>query len=103
MNREEILNQLLLNLGDGIWGMAILKREGIPINKEKLRDLVNEYYKEKKNVSTNLINSRHTLDIFAAKLEGAALVQVSDLGRAKVYSLSKLGEELIRYRESINK
>ncbi len=103
LNREEILSTLLEHLQDGIWGIAILKREGVAINKEKLKDMVNEYYKEKNNVDINLINSRHSLDIFAARLEGAGLVNVSEVGRARVYTLSKLGQELIEFREQLRK
>lgn len=100
MTREEILQNLLEQLGDGVWGLAILKREGTPINKEKFRDLINDYYQENRETDEKLIKSRHTLDIFAARLEGAGLVRVSELGRAKVYTLSQLGEELIKFRET---
>ncbi|MEF2246409.1 hypothetical protein [Paenibacillus sp. IITD108] len=107
MQREEILNTLLSRLGNGLWILAVLKKEGRPINKERLGVLTNELYHKamaqtNEPVTSDLIGSRHTLDQLTAQLYGAGLVDTPDLpGRATFYTLSSLGKELIDYRESI--
>lgn len=100
MTREQILERLLLQVGDGLWMMAALKIAGKPVNKERLRDLTNNHFKNKAEDSEQaLICSRHMLDQMTARLEGAGLVETFDLGRAKMYTLSELGNEIIKFRE----
>jgi len=99
MTREQILRKLLAHVGDGLWVMAALALYGRPINKERLRQLTNDHYRAKRG--DELIKSRHTLDQLTARLEGAALVDVHGVGRAKMYTLSDLGQELIRFREQL--
>lgn len=97
MNREEILQVLSDNLQEGNWFLACLSSQTDWVAKEKLKDIVNDFYKEKRGMT--LINSRHSHDEFAARLEGAGLVIVETKGRARVYKISELGRELIEFRK----
>lgn len=98
VTRDEILQALLDRLGDGQWMLAVLMTHNKPLNKEKLGSLTNEFYRKFKN--KDLIGSRHTLDELTARLEGAGLVDIPDLGgRARFYVISKLGKELIQFKE----
>lgn len=102
MTREQILSELLSRVGNGLWVMAALKSSGKPINKERIREVTNQYYRERNiDVKVMPIRSRHTLDEVTARLEGAGLVDVMGKGRAKMYSLSRLGQELIEYRKQV--
>lgn len=95
MTKDEIINTLVERLRDeGLYFLVALKKSNEPILKEKLRDLVNEYYLEKKGIS--LIKSRYTLDTWTSRLEGAGLVDVKEIGRARMYSLSTLGNEVLQ-------
>ncbi|OUM87557.1 MAG: hypothetical protein BAA01_06610 [Bacillus thermozeamaize] len=101
MTREQILTKLLEHIGDGLWMLAALAKAGKPVNKERLKELTNNHYRLKRQEGELPIRSRHTLDLLAARLEGAALVDVEGVGRAKMYTLSELGWELIRFREQM--
>lgn len=80
------------------WFLFVLYKERGALNKERLRNVANnQYQKFIGNSSTNLIVSRHGLDIHTARLEGAGLVHVEEIGRIRMYSLSKLGKELLAY------
>lgn len=99
MNREEILTVLLNNIEEtGLWMLATLKVAGKPVSKTNLRDQTNKRYFEKKEKS--LISSRYTLDIFTAKLEGAGLIAVEKVGQVRLYQLTLLGNEIIKFREN---
>ncbi|TVY07310.1 cell division protein FtsZ [Paenibacillus cremeus] len=95
LSREQILSILNKNLGNGLWALLVLKKENRALNKELLGDIVNQHYDKQKGVK--LLGSRHMLDEMAARLEGAGLVEVSEVGRARLYKLSDLGEELIDF------
>lgn len=43
------------------------------------------------------INSRYTLDISIARLEGAGLLDVKSYGRIRTYTISLLGREFYEY------
>ena len=94
LTREQILQALIHNLSEpSRWALAILKRENRSIPKEKLGDFVNEAYQSAHG--TKLLNSRHSLDDMTARLEGGGLVVVEGIGRARLYSLSPLGQDVI--------
>ncbi|SDO15421.1 hypothetical protein SAMN04487897_10925 [Paenibacillus sp. yr247] len=100
LSREQILSILSDRLGHGKWALAILKKENRSLNKELLGELVNETYQQQTQTDKKLLGSRHMLDEMAARLEGAGLVDVSEFGRARLYTLSKLGEDLILHIQS---
>ncbi|MBU7595900.1 cell division protein FtsZ [Metabacillus halosaccharovorans] len=95
MTKEEILDILKERLGDAIYILIVLK-EG-PLLKEQIKERANEYYKSKGNNNSDLIPSRHILDIYTARLEGAGLVNVREIGRARVYERSQLAEVLTNH------
>ncbi|MFC0273769.1 hypothetical protein ACFFIX_20490 [Metabacillus herbersteinensis] len=95
MNKEDLLDILSERLNNGIHILIALK-DG-PLLKEEIMERVNTYYKEKMKTNENLIASKHTLNIYAARLEGAGLVNVKELGRARMYSRSELADELTAY------
>ncbi len=109
MEKEEILQVLEDNLGDGKYILAVLqlKKNMNEINKTELKDLTNALYSEqleKKRmkdpsikVDTKLISTRNQLDKITNRIEGAGLVNVREVGVIKMYSISPLGEELIRH------
>jgi hypothetical protein len=99
MTKEEILETLLNRLGDGSWFLLALKVSNEPLLKERLRDKVNELYQEKMGTNDLLIPSRHSLDIWTARLEGAGLVDVQEIGRARIFKLSNLAFELLEYKK----
>ncbi|CAG7636058.1 hypothetical protein PAESOLCIP111_03735 [Paenibacillus solanacearum] len=99
MTREQILERLLVKVGDGIWVLATLMKAGKPINKERLKELTNHHFSLKKHDDAPPIRSRHTLDQIAARLEGAGLVDVQAIGRTRMYQLSELGHEVIKFRD----
>ncbi|MDX8367931.1 hypothetical protein [Cytobacillus sp. IB215665] len=102
MTREEILDILLDRLEEGTWVLAALKTAPKPLLKEQLRDKVNELYSEKTGAdeTQQLISSRYILDTYTSRLEGAGLVNVEVIGRARLFSLSELAHELLEYRKS---
>lgn len=101
MTRDQILEELLSRVNDGLWVMAaMMKQAPKRVSKEKIGEVTNAYFIEFNPEKEWLpIRSRHTLDIIVAKLEGAALIDVIDEGRAKMYAVSLLGKELINYRK----
>jgi DNA-binding transcriptional ArsR family regulator len=102
MDKDQIIKILSDRLkDDGLYFLAVLDRLHSPILKEQLRDAVNEHYEAKRG--KKLINSRYTLDIWTARLEGAGLVDVTEVGRARLYSLTNLGRYVIEYRKQLLK
>ena len=97
---------LLTNLSpESKWFLVILRSQKEPINKIQLQELVNKSYikneHEKQNFNaTPLISSRHLLDIHLARLEGPGLVQVKELGRMRLYSITILGKQLLEYMKT---
>ncbi|TFI47438.1 hypothetical protein E4O93_12715 [Diaphorobacter sp. DS2] len=86
---------------EGIWFMLALRDAKKPLLKEQLKDEVNRIYLEKKKSADNdlkpLVTSRYVLDRFTQRLEGAGLVDVEEIGKARLYSLSKLGNQFLEY------
>lgn len=99
LTREQILERLLAKVGDGLWVLATLMKAGRPINKERLKELTNDHFSLKKHDGELPIRSRHTLDQIAARLEGAGLVDVQVIGRTRMFQLSELGYEVIKFRD----
>jgi hypothetical protein len=98
LTRDQILSSIAKGIGDGAWVLAALAWHGKPVAKEKLRDITNAYYRRAKPDEAEMpIRSRHLLDEMAARLEGAALVTVFPKGKAKMYMVSELGNELIQH------
>lgn len=101
--REEFLEILANNLSnESKWFLWTLLRAKDSLHKEELKDLANSAYKEfkTKNGEINplpLIASRHGLDIHTARLEGAGLVTVKEYGRVRRYSLTNVGEDVLKY------
>lgn len=90
------------------WFLVILQQQKEAINKEQLWQLTNQFYlsvEEKKGTEnpSQLISSRYSLDIHAARLEGAGLVQVKELGRMRLYSITLLGKQLLEYLQKASK
>lgn len=105
--REEFLEILAQNLSnESKWFLWALMKEKDALHKEKLKDIANMGYREmlksegKDATGAALVSSRHGLDIHTARLEGAGLVKVQEIGRIRMYSLTKLGEDLLRYAAS---
>jgi hypothetical protein len=99
MNREEILHDLMENIREGLWVLAALKKAKKPVSKEKLGEATNAHYRQVWPDQPPLIPSRHALDILLARLEGGALVSRMEIGRNRMYSISRLGKEIILFRE----
>jgi hypothetical protein len=103
INKEEIFDIFAERLEDGIWFILALKEKNKPILKDHLKDEVNELYIKKMTANrsnTNvgpLITSRYILDRYTNRLEGAGLVNVENIGKARLYSLSNLAYEFIDY------
>jgi len=95
----EILTERLQQ--EGIWFMLALRDAKKPLLKEQLKDEVNRIYTEKKKVSDGLpkplVTSRYILDRYTERLEGAGLVNVDEIGKARLYSLSDLGHYFLDY------
>ncbi|MDC3424294.1 hypothetical protein NC797_07200 [Aquibacillus sp. 3ASR75-11] len=102
MTKEDILDTLSQRLGDAMYILIVLK-DG-PLLKEKIPEHVNEYYQQKMGEpEKEVISSRHKLDILTAKLEGAGLVNVQEVGRARMFERSKLADELSRHMKLTKK
>lgn len=103
LDKEKIMGILTENLSEeSKWFLWALKIENGSLHKEKLRDITNENYRKMQIKEGNpnpqpLVQSRHGLDIHTARLEGAGLVTVKEVGRIRMYSLSTLGLELLEY------
>ncbi|MCM3390577.1 hypothetical protein LG296_19625 (plasmid) [Ureibacillus chungkukjangi] len=105
MTNYDYLSILNNNLSiESKWFLIKLLNQSEPINKDKLRDIVNDSYidLEKSRGNENpkpLITSRYLLDIHTARLEGAGLVHVKELGRMRLYSITDLGKELLNFTQ----
>lgn len=88
---------------EGIWFMLALRDAKKPLLKEQLKDEVNRIFMEKKNQSNPLVTSRYILDRYTERLEGAGLVNVDEIGKARLYSLSKLGQDFLEYNRQKRK
>ncbi|WP_078557279.1 hypothetical protein [Bacillus alkalicellulosilyticus] len=95
MTKDEVLQLIYERLGDGIYILIALK-EG-PLLKEQLWHNVNQLYKEKVKTDKDLIPSRYTLDIYTARLDAVGLVNIKEMGRGRLYSLSPFYQELASY------
>lgn len=99
MSREEILSLIEENMSlESQLLFSLLRIQSQPIAKEELWKLANVQKKlEGKEEDEKNINSRYTLDINIAKLEGAGLVKVKAYGRIRTYTLSRLGQEFVEF------
>ncbi|MCM3716061.1 hypothetical protein M3202_18575 [Alkalihalobacillus oceani] len=100
---ENIFSIFLERLDDeGIWFMLALRRASQPLLKDKLKDEVNRLYLEN-NMNDGdeklLVTSRYILDKYTERLVGAGLVNVTEIGKARLYSLSQLGEEFLEFNK----
>lgn len=104
MTREDILDDLLASAREHdnmMWVMVALKVAGKPVQKDHLRIVTNNLYKQRNPESERIpVRSRHLLDEVAAMLEGASLVNVAEVAKSKQYTLSRLGEELLLYSQT---
>lgn len=98
---EDIIHQLHERLTtESRWLLAILILEKQQVPKERLWELANEHYqKETGNKESQLIKSRHFLDNFMHRLEGAALVNVQRIGQARLYEITSLGEHVLKFKK----
>ncbi|QST02875.1 hypothetical protein IMZ31_20205 (plasmid) [Pontibacillus sp. ALD_SL1] len=109
MERDDIMKLLADRLNDNrymLLGLAKYEHnfDRSP-SKMQLMDYANKLYEKAveqgietpENPEQPLIGSRHVLDVYAAKLEGAGLVNVEEIGRVRVFRLSKFGRELLQY------
>lgn len=99
LEKQNIYDILVDNLStESRWFLFALSKASTSLNKESLRDLANEQHKlATQGKTNNLIASRHSLDIHTARLEGAGLVEVTEIGRIRMYSITELGKELLKY------
>lgn len=93
---------LFENLSDeSKWFLVVLIQQKEYINKEQLRELTNKAYFKANDLdevsAVPLIPSRYSLDIHTARLEGAGLVEVKELGRMRLYLITSLGKQLLDY------
>jgi hypothetical protein len=104
LTKDEILFDLLVAATEHpnmMWVMVALKMTGKPVQKDHLRTVTNNLYKQRNPASDHIpVRSRHLLDEVAAMLEGAALVNVAEVAKSKQYTLSRLGEELLLYSQT---
>lgn len=77
--------------------IGTLMRMKEPIAKEELWRAANLGKKSKDPKKEFIINSRYTLDINIARLEGAGLISVKAYGRIRTYTVSELGYEFYQY------
>lgn len=104
INKEDIFDIFAERLENGIWLILALKEKNKPILKDHLKDEVNQLYITKKSSNGSaiapIITSRYVLDRYTNRLEGAGLVNVENIGKARLYSLSPLAYEFIEYYRS---
>lgn len=103
---EEIFEMYQERLGDATWLLVALNEAGEPLLKEKLKDETNRIYAERKRNNPNntpLINSRHMLDHYTSMLYGACLVDVREIGKARMYSLTKVANDFIHWNRNRKK
>ena len=101
MSVDELFHILYERCKDeGLMFLVALEDANEPLLKDKLKDQVNRFYKNTYNIDEDLIKSRHTLDTWTARLEGAALVDVKEIGRARMYSITDLGRTMIEYAQN---
>lgn len=101
MRVEELFHILYERCKDeGLMFLVTLEDANEPLLKDKLKDQVNNFYKHTYNIDTDLIKSRHTLDTWTSRLEGAGLVDVKEVGRARMYSITDLGRTMIEYAQT---
>lgn len=101
MYRMENIIQLLQErlTVESRWLLASLLIEKQFVPKERLWELANEHFhKQKGNNDKPLIKSRHFLDNFMHRLEGAALVDVQKVGQARLYKITSLGEHVLKFK-----
>lgn len=105
MDRASIIETLADNLD--VFGKAalhILNDQELLVGKEQIGILINDSWTERMkrkqtegeidpnaNLDSPPVNSRYTLDIGIARLEGAGLITLHQHGRAKQYKISPLG------------
>jgi hypothetical protein len=96
---EKIIQQLQERLtNESRWLLAVLMVEKQFVPKERLWELANEHYQKETGNKDQLIRSRHFLDNFMHRLEGAALVNVQKIGQARLYKISLLGEQVLLFK-----
>ncbi|EJV74170.1 hypothetical protein IG3_05875 [Bacillus cereus HuA2-1] len=104
MSSQEIIDTLCDTLNDGIWALRVLDLEGT-MHKEGLWEFVNKFHKEYQiehegnYEGKKILPSRYSLDIMTARLEGAGLITFRQLGRVRIYQVSKLGNVVIKELE----
>ncbi|WP_179863009.1 cell division protein FtsZ [Bacillus sp. AFS098217] len=99
MSTQEIIDILCDTLNDGVWALRVLYAEGA-MHKEGLWKCINKYHKEFQLDNDGVyegekLPSRYSLDIMTARLEGAGLITFKQLGRVRIYEVSKLGLVII--------
>ena len=82
---------------ESTWILAVLLDEKRFVPKEELWQLVNDCHAQKKGSQLPLIKSRHYLDNFMYRLEGAALVNLQKIGQARLYQITPLGEAVLKF------
>lgn len=92
---------------EGLWFMLALRDAQKPLLKEQLKEEVNRIYMEKMTFSDTdpkpLVTSRYILDRYTQRLEGAGLVDVEEIGKARLYSISNLGNHFLDYTRNKRK
>lgn len=96
--REDILNIFEKQLTEeSTLLFSTLLRIKEPIAKEELWRAANMGKKSDDPKKEFIINSRYTLDINIARLEGAGLITVKAYGRIRTYTVSELGYEFYQH------
>lgn len=95
MNETEIIKTLKQSMSTpSLWLLKTLYNEknNTLIAKEILWEKTNELFlKEENNTDFKVISSRYVLDIHTARLEGAALIAYSQIGKVKIYKITDFG------------
>ncbi|GED65596.1 hypothetical protein [Lysinibacillus fusiformis] len=97
-NIIQLLHERLTDESSWLLASLLLEKQFVP--KERLWELTNEHYQKEKNNKDKkqLIKSRHYLDNFMYRLEGAALVDVQIIGQARLYKITELGEQVLKFK-----
>src|SRR4051794_17228955 len=104
MNNPDIMRLLYERLQEeGLYFLVSLDEE--TLLKDELWDAVNENYRKygHKGPEDKLITSRYILDHWTARLQGAGLVDVREIGRARMYHITQLGKAMIDYAQKQGK
>lgn len=96
MEKNDILEVLRTrNKGAGLAILNVLKKADSKLTRKELTKQTDELLVA--NQLERVFRSRHGIEKYIAKLDGAGLIDIEEFGTSHLYSLSELGDELIKY------